>query len=178
MDMVLRTAELHADGDREAGTVLERARVGDALVDAEAHLLRGVRVVREHLLRKHDRGRGDDLAGVEIEFDLVDLHVLPYEAEELVRIEDLLVVVEEVGFCGRARDQCQPLRGRDKAEVVRILARAGLKLEPAVGGHYVSDYRAFTVDQKIVRLTCLRTGHRRRCVPLSALRCEKRGPCR
>ena len=41
IDRVLHTAEFQSNGDREAVTALERARVGDALVDAETHLLLG-----------------------------------------------------------------------------------------------------------------------------------------
>ena len=127
---ILHTTEFRARSNCEAGTVFERARVGDALVDAEAHLLLGVRVVRKHLFREHDRGRGD-YASVEMEFNLVDLHVLPYEAEELVCAKFPLVVVDKGGVHDRTRDQRQALR--DDAEVVRVLARARLELEPATG---------------------------------------------
>jgi len=90
---ILSTAELRADGDREAGAVFERARVRDTLVNAEAHLLFAIQVVREHVLRERDRRRRDDLAGVELVLDLVDLHVLPQEAEQLVCVEVLVGVV-------------------------------------------------------------------------------------
>ena len=36
-------------------SVFERARVGDGLVDAEAHLLVGVGMIGENLLGEHDR---------------------------------------------------------------------------------------------------------------------------
>ena len=39
MRRILHTTEPHARSNCEAGTVFKRARVGDALVDAEAHLL-------------------------------------------------------------------------------------------------------------------------------------------
>ena len=135
---ILRTAELHPDGDSEPGTVLERARVGDALVNAEAHLLLDVRVVREHLLGERDRSRGDNLALVELVFDLVDLHVLPPKVEQLVRVESSPAVVPERGVRGHTRDQDQVIRGREETEIARVLARLGLNLEPAAGGRRAS----------------------------------------
>jgi len=98
MDKIPRTAELHAAGHRKTGTVFERARVVDALVDADAHLLLAVRVVREHLFRECDRHREDDLAVVEFVFDPVDLHVLPLEVEQLVRVEVAIGVVPKLGL--------------------------------------------------------------------------------
>ena len=46
-DMILRTTELRAGVDREAGVVFECARASDALVDTEAYLLFAVRTVRD-----------------------------------------------------------------------------------------------------------------------------------
>ena len=151
--------------------------MGDALVDAEAHLQLGVRVVRKHLLREHDRRQGGDYAGVEIEFDLVDLHVLPYEAEKLVCVKFPLGVVHKGGVHDRTGEQRQTFRGRDEAEVVRVLTRARLKLEPATGWRCTSGFGTFT-DQKVIGLTCLRSDHRHRYVPLPGLGHENRGPCR
>jgi hypothetical protein len=133
MDEIVRTAELHAGGNREPGAVFERARVGDALVDAETHFLLSVRVVGEHLLRESDRCGTEDLGGVDLELDLVDLHVLPDKAKELVREGIGGGVVQERGLWGHAREQSQALRGRDETIVVRVLARTGLNLEPAAG---------------------------------------------
>ena len=169
--------ELHAESDREAGAVFKRARVGDTLVNLELHLLLAARIVREHLLRKLDLRRGEDLAGGEVELDLVDLHVLPNEAEELVWEELRFGNVREVGLRGRARVQRHAFRGSRKAEVMRVLALTGLNLEPAAGGHHASDRKSFT-DKEIVKLTCLRTCHRRRCVRRGDFFCESRGPCR
>ena len=84
IETILRTTKLCADSDCEAGAVFERARAGDALVHSEVHPLLGIRMVREHLLPKRDRRRGADHASGEIEFDPVDLHIFPNEAEELV----------------------------------------------------------------------------------------------
>ena len=81
---IIRTTELQPNGYSEAGIKFERAWVGDALVNTKAHLLFVVRIVREHLLREGNRSRGEDLARVELVFNLVDLHVLPPEVEELV----------------------------------------------------------------------------------------------
>ena len=175
MRRILHTTEPHARSNCEAGTVFKRARVGDALVDAEAHLLLVVRVVRKHLLREHDRRRGGDYASVEIEFDLVGLHVLPHEAEELVCVKFSFAMVDKGGVHGRTRDQRQALR--DDTEVLRVLARARLELEPATSRRCTSDRRSFT-DRRVVGLTCLRGGHRHRYAPLSGLGYEKRGPCR
>lgn len=77
-----------------------RAGVGDALVDTEDHLLVVVRIIREYLLHECSWGRGEDLAGVEVVLDLVDLHVLPKEAEELVWVEFAGGVVHEGGDRG------------------------------------------------------------------------------
>jgi len=122
MDRILRTTKLQANGEREASTILERARVGDSLIDAEAHLLLGARVVREHLLRKHDWRRSDDTSAFEIELDLVDVHLLPHEVEELVWVESLGVGVPKGGVRGRAGEQGQAMGGCDEAEVARVLA--------------------------------------------------------
>ena len=77
MGSILRTAELHAGSDCEAGTVFERARAGDTLVDAVGHIPVVVRLVLEHLLRKRDLRHGGNLCSIEIESELVNLHVLP-----------------------------------------------------------------------------------------------------
>ena len=135
---ILRTAELHPDGDSEPGTVLERARVGYALANAEAHLLLDARVIREYLLGEPKRSRRENLALVELVFDLVDLHVLPPKVEELVRVELFPVEVRKRGVRGHARDQDQAIRGREETEVARVLARSGLNLEPAAGGSWAS----------------------------------------
>ena len=84
MHRIPRTAKLESEGDGKAGAVFERARVGDGLVNAEAHLLVEVGMIGEDLLGERDRSRGQDLAGVEVEVDLVDFHVLPHEFEKLV----------------------------------------------------------------------------------------------
>ena len=136
---VLRTAELCTDSDCEAGTVFESARVGDAPVDTETHLLLGARIVRKHLLRNHDRRRGDDPADVDIEFDPFDCHILPYEVEELASEGTIWGVVRKGGLRGRARVQRQTFCGRDEAEVVRILARTRHDLEPAIVARQAAD---------------------------------------
>ena len=128
---ILRTAELHPGSDSKADAILERARVGDALVNIEAHLLLDVRVVREHLLGEPNRSRGDNPALVELVFDLVDLHVLPQKVEELVCGEISRAVVRERGVLGHTRVQGIAGRGRDQTKVARVLARSGLNLEPA-----------------------------------------------
>ena len=76
-DRILHTPEFHTDGGREAGTVFERARVCDGLVDTEAYLLLAVRIVLEGPFRKCDLLRSDDLASRKIKFDVVDFHLLP-----------------------------------------------------------------------------------------------------
>ena len=131
---ILRTVKFHANGDSEPGTVLERARVGYALANAEAHLLLDIRVVREHLLGEPTLIRGDNPALVELVFDLVDLHVLPPKVEELVCVEISRAVVSERGVLGHARVQGIAGRGRDQTEMARVLARSGLNLEPATDG--------------------------------------------
>ena len=171
------TAELHADSDCEAGTELERARVGDALVNTEAHLLFVVRVVREHLLRDRNWGRGDDLASIELVFDLIDLHVLPPEVEELVWVEVTGGVVRERGIMGRARVQGQARCRGDEAEVARVLTRSRLDLEPAMD-ECCASAAELSLMRKSRGLTCHHTLRRRRYAPRWVLRCGKRGPCR
>jgi hypothetical protein len=113
-----RTAELRADGDGEAGTVFERARVGDGLFNTEAHFLVRVGIVGEHLLGECDQGRGQNLAGAEIELDLVDLHVLPDESAGLVRVEVRSGVVREGRVLRETRVQGQVFRGCNQTVVV------------------------------------------------------------
>ena len=86
-DKILLTAKLGTGGDREATAVFEVAGASDALVDAEAQLLRLIRVIGELLLSGRDRLRGENLARRKIVIDLFDGHVLPYEVEELIWVE-------------------------------------------------------------------------------------------
>ena len=80
---ILRTIELHAVSHCEAITKFERGRMDDVLGNAEVQLLVVVRFVREHLALNPNRGRGD-LDVFQVVFNLIDLHVLPLEVEELV----------------------------------------------------------------------------------------------
>ena len=45
MDKILLTAELHAGGGCEAGTISECARLGDVRVDTKGYLLVGIEIV-------------------------------------------------------------------------------------------------------------------------------------
>ena len=54
--ILLTTAKLHAEGDGETATVVERARVGGSLVNTEAQGSRDFRIVGEDLFGEGDWG--------------------------------------------------------------------------------------------------------------------------
>lgn len=114
--------------------VFEGTRVSHGFVKFKTHLLALGRLVSQCLAGKHQWRRGDDIAELDVEFDLVDLHAFELEGEELVCADRRGLVDSEVWLRFRAGKDNMIVVGGKKSEMLGKFPSPRLKFEPAMGG--------------------------------------------
>lgn len=130
-----RTRETRSDRDSESSRILKGAGLRFSLIDRERQLLVARRIIGEDLINKDNRSRRDDLAQLQVVFDLVDFHVLEKKRKVLIGKNVFGTDVPDKRLNVGARIEGDASGRRNETELFRELTSSDFNLEPAIEKH-------------------------------------------